>query len=402
MVACAAAPHNWSGFSFLEECGSESSTAAGSVASSSQAPADSESTAAEQQEVLAIDDACVQTIWSDAEADGPPRECLLTIRDEMFGQRKTLAVTLGKIEYSTFYKVDVDSSQKLGEGKFGTVRPAQALRSSGDAAQRAVKSLRISQYSSPLRRQCLNQELLIHSEASAAQQDLSQLQPPVLTPPRHPLVVRVHDIFSDSSEISIVMERLGRTLGEHLEDACTVNVMKARRWAGELASALHFLHNKQLVAHRDVKSDNILMDRDVNPEHIRLGDFGFATVCKDSVSVCNKTFCGTPEFMAPEVLRNQGYNGQKSDMWSMGVVTLDMYGVSNPFGGDSPARDRMTIVRNVAKKNYLPTMPIAPGVGEVDLEFIQSLLARPAEQRLSAAEAVSHALFRAPAASASA
>jgi len=193
------------------------------------------------------------------------------------------------------------------------------------------------------------------------------------------------------------MERLGQNLSEYMQSSPMVVVMKARQWAGELASALHFMHNRQLVAHRDIKSDNVLLDREA--EHIRLSDFGFATACRDSRSLCNKTFCGTPEFMAPEVLRENskalGYNGQKADIWSMGVVTLEMYGVYNPFGNCSQSGDLMTTVRNITDKEFAPAMPTAAGVEQADEQYIRSLLRRSVDERLNAAQAVSHPLFQA-------
>jgi len=245
--------------------------------------------------------------------------------------------------------------------------------------------------------QSLNQELLIHSEASEAQRDLSALQPPVLTSPSVPLVVKLYDVFYHSHEVSVVMEKLGCNMSEYMEACKVVSVERARRWAGELASALHFLHNKQQIAHRDVKSENIMLDRDVDPEHIRLGDFGFATPCKDSISLCNKTFCGTPQFIPPELLGRSGrplaYNGQMADMWSSGVVTLEMYGVSNPFGETVEGVDNLSIVRNIGNKDFMPRMPTAEGVGPDDLDFIQRLLKRQVNERLRSADAVQHPVF---------
>lgn len=306
---------------------------------------------------------------------------------------------MGKLKNSPDYKVDIGNGKKLGEGMFGTVRLVMALQKCRKSAERAVKTLNLNQAKRiGVRRQSLNQELLIHSEASEAQRDLAELSPAVLTPPSHPLIVKLHEIFVDNMEISVVMERLGNNIAEFMENGRAVVVLKARRWAGELASALHFLHNMQMVAHRDVKSDNVLLDGDESPEHIRLSDFGFATACKDSSSLCNKTFCGTPEFIAPELLhksgKTMGYNGQKADMWSMGVVTLEMYGVYNPFGDPSGDRDIMTIVRNVSNPEFMPTMPTAAGVEDIDKEFILSLLKRSASERLNAAEAVIHPLFQ--------
>merc|ERR1719414_428533 len=84
-------------------------------------------------------------------------------------------------------------------------------------------------------------ELVIHSNASKAQQDLEALQPPVLTDPAQALVVRLFDIFYDEHEISIVMEKAGKDLEWYLGETEVLPAELVRRWAGELLSALHFL-----------------------------------------------------------------------------------------------------------------------------------------------------------------
>jgi len=350
------------------------------------------------------------------EDDYGRNKTMLILPREVFGRRKTVEVTVGKVTDCPEYFL-VPDDKKLGEGLFGTVRLAVRVHRAAKARgrrlsdarpmeERAVKTVNINAARRiGVRQATLNQELLIHREASEAQRDLSELQPAVLTQRHQPLVVQLHELFVDKMEVSFVMERCGCTAAEYMEslndNRSQLCLVKARRWAGELASALHFLHNKQMIAHRDVKSDNILLDRRVDPEHIRLADFGFATPCKDASSLCNKTFCGTPEFIPPELLQKNakavGYNGQMADMWSAGVVTLELYGVYNPFGDRSGGkRDvewTMPAVRNICNKDFVPPMPELKGLTPADTNFIQGLLRRSVAERLTAAAAVQHPLF---------
>merc|ERR1719210_2435652 len=111
------------------------------------------------------------------------------------------------------------------------------------------------------------------------------------------------------------MEKAGKDLEWYLGETEVLPAELVRRWAGELLSALHFLHNKQHIAHRDVKPSNVVLDSTDKPQHIQLCDFGFAVLCPDSSTKCNKTFCGTPNFVPPELWGKKPYNGQMLDMW---------------------------------------------------------------------------------------
>jgi len=313
----------------------------------------------------------------------------LPIPKKVFGTCKGCEVHGGNVQDSMQYMV---SNLKLGEGAFGKVRLAQARPNSRSTlqpgAQFAVKTVNIlAAKRRGVTEAMLSQELIIHMEASKAQEDLLA----------HPLIVKLYDVFAYGHEVSVVMERLGPSMRQYMQKVRSVRVEKARQWAGELASTLHFLHNKQHVCHRDLTSNNVLLDKDDKPEHIRLGDFGFATPCKDSNSLCNTTFCGSISYMSPEKLADPdkplAYNGQMADMWSFGVVTLEMYGVANPFANEREDHDLRVICKNITDESFMPPRPKAAGVGADDLTFIQGLLKRPVKERLTSADAVSHPLF---------
>merc|ERR1711881_691740 len=93
---------------------------------------------------------------------------------------------------------------------------------------------------------------------------------------------------------------------------------KARFFAAEVAVGLEYLHERGIV-HRDLKPENVLLDED---GHVRLTDFGLSkTNVKGNQST--HSFCGTPEYLAPEILRRAGH-GKAADWWSLGALLYEM------------------------------------------------------------------------------
>ena len=97
----------------------------------------------------------------------------------------------------------------------------------------------------------------------------------------------------------------------------------ARYYFRQLLSALNYLHNTMSVCHRDIKLENILMDANLN---IKLNDFGFCTQVKDVAGqpITLTDFKGTEGYMAPEMFTNQGYDGQKTDIFALAVSLFMM------------------------------------------------------------------------------
>ena len=109
-----------------------------------------------------------------------------------------------------------------------------------------------------------------------------------------------------------------------------------------MVSIFEYLHSKNIV-YRDLKPENILIGAD---GYLKLTDFGFAKVVEGRTF----TLCGTPEYIAPEILKNQGH-GKAVDWWTLGVLIYEMIAGIDPFADDDP----LVIYQNILKgKLYFP------------------------------------------------
>ncbi|XP_012697071.1 testis-specific serine/threonine-protein kinase 1-like [Clupea harengus] len=148
----------------------------------------------------------------------------------------------------------------------------------------------------------------------------------------HPNIVKTFEIFETSDgKVYMIME-LGvqGNLLEFIKFRGTLPEDFARKIFRQLTAAIKFIHEKNIV-HRDLKCENLLLDKDFN---MKVGDLGFSRKLSydgNGDMVLSKTFCGSTAYAAPEVLQGTPYNPKMYDVWSMGVVLFIMVCGSMPF-----------------------------------------------------------------------
>jgi len=146
------------------------------------------------------------------------------------------------------------------------------------------------------------------------------------TATNHPFLVGLHSCFQTDSRLFFVIEFIpGGDLMYHMQRQRKLPEDHARFYSAEIILALHFLHSKSII-YRDLKLDNVLIDAD---GHIKLTDYG---MCKENIGpgVTTQTFCGTPNYIAPEILRGESY-GFSVDWWALGVLMYEMMAGRSPF-----------------------------------------------------------------------
>ncbi|XP_057606182.1 protein kinase C zeta type isoform X3 [Hippopotamus amphibius kiboko] len=141
-----------------------------------------------------------------------------------------------------------------------------------------------------------------------------------------PFLVGLHSCFQTTSRLFLVIEYVnGGDLMFHMQRQRKLPEEHARFYAAEICIALNFLHERGII-YRDLKLDNVLLDAD---GHIKLTDYG---MCKEGLGPgdTTSTFCGTPNYIAPEILRGEEY-GFSVDWWALGVLMFEMMAGRSPF-----------------------------------------------------------------------
>eukprot|EP01088_Endostelium_zonatum_P000318 TRINITY_DN1059_c0_g1_i1.p1 TRINITY_DN1059_c0_g1~~TRINITY_DN1059_c0_g1_i1.p1 ORF type:complete len:439 (-),score=98.32 TRINITY_DN1059_c0_g1_i1:187-1503(-) len=265
-------------------------------------------------------------------------------------------------------KADFDIVSLIGKGSFGKVFLVK--KKGGADGGNQVYAMKV------LRKEAIfARKQVAHTKAEKT----------ILAKIQHPFIIRLHWAFQTDQKLYMILDFInGGELFFHLKNEGRFPEERVRLYAAEIASALSHLHSLDIV-YRDLKPENILLNND---GHIVITDFGLSKEINPTEGT--QTFCGTPEYLAPEVLRGEGH-GTPVDWWSLGTLMYEMLTGLPPFYSQNI---------NIMYQKILSGELRFPSYVSPDAQSIlEGLLTRDPEKRLGsrdkqASDVMSHPFFK--------
>jgi len=208
----------------------------------------------------------------------------------------------------------------------------------------------------------------------------------ILSKVDHPNIITLYDIFETKERLYLVMELVtGGELFERIVQREQYKESEAAIVMKQLFAATAYLHTLGIV-HRDLKPENLLLENENEDTPIKLTDFGLSKIYSTEMM---QTACGTPGYVAPEILELGGYD-TAVDLWSAGVILYTLLCGYPPFYNENPA----ILFETIMKGTYHFHSPYWDGISKEAKDLISKLLVVDPKQRLTAEQALQHDWFQ--------
>ena len=288
---------------------------------------------------------------------------------------------------------DYDIRELLGSGTVGEVRRA-IHRQTGQ--ERAIKVITLQRN----RHHFLTSAATAGAAANHPLTTTLEAEATILRGLSHPYIVQLIDVYVSDTAISLVMELLhGGDLFDRIVAKGRYTEIESRHVMRRLLSAIHYLHVDCNIVHRDLKPENILLENHHNHIQVKLTDFGLAKSLNGVSGL--KTFCGTPQYFAPEVLKRRttvtgrGRYGQQADMWSLGVIVYVLLSGTPPFDIDNDNGENSHLQQQQQhSQSAMYQVQFDPndweGVSDSARDFCKQLLVTDPQSRLTVQQACEH------------
>jgi len=297
------------------------------------------------------------------ESSNPKKEDETTGEYKSFVENLENAESLGhdvKDDINKFYDI---TSKVLGVGNFSVVKLAINKKTSERCAIKIVDKSAAK-----------NKPEMLVNEVN------------ILLKVHHPNIIKLKDLFDTSNTLYLVMELItGGELFDKIverEQYCEKDAVKVME---ELFSAIDYLHSLGIV-HRDLKPENLLLANEKDDSPIKLADFGLSRLYTEEML---STACGTPGYVAPEILECQGYD-KEVDTWSAGVIMYILLCGYPPFYDENEP----TLFETILAGKYEFHSPYWDNISEQAKDLIKHLLVVDPKKRLTPKQALQHDWFK--------
>jgi len=201
----------------------------------------------------------------------------------------------------------------------------------------------------------------------------------------HPNILKLIEIYEDAENVYIVMELVdGNELFDRIVDRGYYSEKSTIHIVKQILEAIKYLHEHH-IAHRDLKPENLLCSGEGSNEIVKIADFGLSKIFAGANGEPLQTSCGTPGYVAPEVLTSDSYD-EAVDMWGVGIITYILLAGYPPFYAD----DDTQLFEKIMHVEYDFDDECWDDVSDLAKNFIQQLLVQDPKKRLTAEMALKH------------